>query len=96
MARTCGIDWCDNAHASRGWCVTHYNRWLEHGDPEWEPPIKTAELVAEVDWLREGGMSAPLIADALHSTVSNLARRMNKNGRNDLAAFFQTDLKYSA
>jgi hypothetical protein len=31
--RTCSIDGCERAASSRGWCKTHYGRWLAHGDP---------------------------------------------------------------
>jgi hypothetical protein len=30
---TCSIDGCDRPHVARGWCDTHYRRWLNHGDP---------------------------------------------------------------
>lgn len=89
----CAIDWCEKPVGQRIWCVTHYNRWLTHGDAEWTPSIRTEEVVAEIEWLKGGGMSAPMIADALGTTVANLARRMNRNDRNDLAEFFRRDLK---
>lgn len=31
--RICSIEGCNNVHASRGWCGTHYSRWKKHGDP---------------------------------------------------------------
>ena len=30
----CTIADCSRRHYARGWCVTHYSRWLAHGDPE--------------------------------------------------------------
>lgn len=31
---SCSINECNNPHMSRGWCSTHYQRWLHHGDPQ--------------------------------------------------------------
>jgi len=31
--RTCSIEGCDREGKKRGWCRTHYQRWLRHGDP---------------------------------------------------------------
>ena len=30
---TCSIDGCEKRASSRGWCHTHYTRWVRHGDP---------------------------------------------------------------
>jgi hypothetical protein len=30
---TCAIQDCDRKHRARGWCSTHYTRWLRTGDP---------------------------------------------------------------
>jgi hypothetical protein len=29
----CSIDGCELAHYGRGWCASHYKRWLRKGDP---------------------------------------------------------------
>lgn len=29
----CNIKGCGRKHRARGWCNTHYMRWLNHGDP---------------------------------------------------------------
>lgn len=31
--RLCGFDGCDRRHYARGWCVKHYRRVRQHGDP---------------------------------------------------------------
>ena len=31
--RACAIDGCKSRSRSRGWCNSHYHRWLNHGDP---------------------------------------------------------------
>lgn len=31
--RTCSIEDCEKPVHGRGWCGTHYMRWLMHGDP---------------------------------------------------------------
>lgn len=31
--KTCAIDGCEKKVLARGWCVTHYERWRRHGDP---------------------------------------------------------------
>lgn len=37
--RTCSIEDCERPHASRGWCQTHYMRWLNHGDVQAARPV---------------------------------------------------------
>jgi hypothetical protein len=32
--RVCSIDGCQSAAHLKGYCRTHYDRWLRHGDPE--------------------------------------------------------------
>lgn len=29
----CSIEDCDKPHNARGWCLTHYNRWKQKGNP---------------------------------------------------------------
>lgn len=31
--RICSIPGCNKPHSARGWCVRHYTRWRNHGDP---------------------------------------------------------------
>lgn len=31
---TCALATCQQPIRSKGWCRTHYDRWLRHGDPE--------------------------------------------------------------
>lgn len=31
--QTCTIEDCEKPQRARGWCVTHYWRWSQHGDP---------------------------------------------------------------
>lgn len=33
MMSTCIIDGCAGKHEAKGWCSTHYRRYLRHGDP---------------------------------------------------------------
>lgn len=30
---TCSVDGCERPQKSRGWCLMHYKRWRNHGDP---------------------------------------------------------------
>lgn len=32
--RICEIEGCGQKHAAKGYCISHYNRWKTHGDPE--------------------------------------------------------------
>lgn len=34
MGQECKVVWCQRSAAARGWCNSHYLRWLNHGDPE--------------------------------------------------------------
>lgn len=33
LQKGCKIPGCRNKHSARGWCHTHYTRWVKHGDP---------------------------------------------------------------
>lgn len=32
-ARPCAVERCEAPVRARGWCATHYGRWMQHGDP---------------------------------------------------------------
>ena len=34
---TCSVETCDRSIHKKGWCTTHYARWYEHGDVEYQP-----------------------------------------------------------
>lgn len=34
--RKCKIENCDGKYLSRGWCGKHYERWRQHGDPNYK------------------------------------------------------------
>ena len=37
---TCSVGGCGKKHYSRGYCTAHYYKFLRHGDPEWQAPVK--------------------------------------------------------
>lgn len=39
--RICSVDGCSAKHEARGWCLSHYMRWLRHGDAVADAPIRT-------------------------------------------------------
>lgn len=45
----CAVIGCDVPACSRGWCNPHYQRWYQHGDPEWCAPTPTERFLARVD-----------------------------------------------
>lgn len=42
--RPCKVDGCDEDTRARGWCIRHYQRWANHGDPTYEPTRREPEL----------------------------------------------------
>jgi len=50
--------------------------------------LPAAELVAEVDWLLEGGMTPYMVCDALQKTPAAVYKAAWKMGRKDIAAIF--------
>lgn len=40
VQRTCSIEGCEEKHAARGWCSTHYQGWRKHGDPLAVRPVR--------------------------------------------------------
>jgi len=54
----CTVAGCGSPHAARGYCRTHYSRWLRHGDPLVVKPVgrRTDSNLAMVrDLFREWG-----------------------------------------
>ena len=41
---TCSVDDCDNPSRTRGWCRSHYNRWLRHGSTDLVSTLKEVEF----------------------------------------------------
>lgn len=41
MTKQCAVEDCQKKHYSKGWCSTHYQRYLKHGDPNWVPYAKS-------------------------------------------------------
>lgn len=33
MTRLCSVEGCGKKHLAKGYCVKHYRRWTDHGDP---------------------------------------------------------------
>lgn len=46
--RTCSIDGCSAPAYCRGWCVKHYSRWRNHGDPTRGPLTVTERFSRRV------------------------------------------------
>jgi len=49
------------------------------------------ELIAEVDWLTNGGLAPCRVAEALRITAEGITKAATKAGRPDLVALFQTE-----
>jgi hypothetical protein len=85
----CAIKGCPNQYRSHGWCQTHYEKWRIYGDPIGGPKrLSAAEILEEVLWLVDAGMSSFYIADALQRDRETLSRLMYRVGRPDLAVRF--------
>ncbi len=44
--RGCSVEGCHRKHNARGWCVTHYSRWLKHGTVDEPAPVDQRDPVA--------------------------------------------------
>lgn len=86
-AKPCAVTGCRKDAHTRGWCGTHYDRWLKHGNPLWTP-MTADEVIAEVEWLVEAGMSTFYIADALQRDQFVLSRYLYRHNRPDLGVLF--------
>lgn len=84
----CSIEGCPNPYRSHGWCQTHYERWRKYGDPM-RKAMTSAELIAEIEWLIEGGMSTFYIASVLKRDREHLGRLLYRHKRHDLAVRFE-------
>lgn len=68
--RTCSIDGCERAVEARGWCPTHYHRWIAHGDPLAGMPIRIFGTAIERLMDRVSLVPGPLASDCWISTYS--------------------------
>jgi hypothetical protein len=55
---TCAVDDCEAVSRKRGWCGTHYNRWLKYGDPN-ATPKRPARYADDAVCLADGCQSRP-------------------------------------
>lgn len=83
----CEVDGCDRDRRVRVWCSTHYERWRIHGDPL-HVAMTGEEMVEEIIWLLEGGMTTFYISQALNRDREVLARLLYRHNRHDLAVRF--------
>lgn len=60
----------------------------ERRSPKSEPRMIGAELLAEVDWLLDGGVHPLMVAEELKRTPSLLEVTARRHGRPDLVAIF--------
>lgn len=49
MPKFCSIDGCERPYRCTGYCSLHYQRFLKHGDPLYEPPSRVERFWAKVD-----------------------------------------------
>jgi hypothetical protein len=84
----CSVEGCPDWARIKGWCHKHYGHWRAHGDPLYTP-MTGPEMIAEIEWLLEGGMGSFYVAEALHRDRLTIARLLNRHKRYDLAARFE-------
>lgn len=84
----CSVEGCTDWAKVRGWCDKHYDRWTRHGSPLYAP-MTGPEMIAEIEWLLEGGVGSFYVAAALHRDRETIARLLQRHHRSDLAARFQ-------
>ena len=59
-----------------------------------EKRAESEYLVGEVAWLREGGMSVPLVCQQVGRSADALAKILAHHGRPDLATAFWSEAKW--
>jgi len=50
--RTCTVEGCGRKHTAKGYCMTHYSRWLKYGEPGTIEPRRAANGEG---WTNAGG-----------------------------------------
>lgn len=78
---TCSIEGCDKGgRIRRGWCTTHYTRWLKHGDPCVTTPPAASRRTSYGQW-RATGQSiddAALLVGVCRRTADRYEQRMRQ------------------
>ena len=59
-----------------------------------EKQAESEYLVGEVAWLREGGLSVPLVCEQVGKSAEAVGRMLARHGRADLAAPFYAEAKW--
>lgn len=73
--RMCSVEDCDRKHHSRGYCLKHYHRAKDGGDPNRPPAtVNTAERLEDVRWMAETGENLDGAAQRLGMTVEALEK----------------------
>lgn len=73
----CLVDGCCKkaARGRKGWCLAHYTRWRNHGDPAWVAPVKPPRVCSVEDCER---------LHEAHGLCATHNRRVRRFGSTDL------------